>query len=128
MDYDAGRAPDPDDWREADAAARVAAVVAHHRALAAPHPRTQAERLHAAVHVVVEDQLASGEPPEARRALERLVRGGLSRHEAVHAVGLVASNATSAALEGRRFDPRTYARELDLLTVERWRSLSRDGA
>ena len=61
-------------------------------------------RLHAAVHAVVETQLASGAPPETRRALERLLAGGLPRHEAVHAIGLIVANATAAALDGRAFD------------------------
>jgi hypothetical protein len=126
MEYDADRAPDPEAWLAEEEQARLAAVAEHHRALGAPHPRSRKPRLHAAVHLVVENQLALGDPPEARRALERLVRGGLSRHEAVHAVGLLVANAMSAAVEGQRFDARAYARELDLLTAERWRALAAD--
>jgi hypothetical protein len=76
---------------------------------------------------VVETQLALGDPPEARRALERLVAGGLPRHEAVHAIGVVVADATSATMEGRPFDARAYARELDRLTVEGWRKLPEGG-
>jgi hypothetical protein len=120
--YDADRAPEPAAWTAASDADRLAAVEAHHRALAAPHPAVRQPRLHAAVHLVVENQLAAGEPPEVRRALDRLVRGGLSRHEAVHAVGSVVASSVQGALSGRRFDAAAFARALDALTVEGWRA------
>lgn len=126
MDYDADRAPDPDEWLHTDEVERIAAIEAHHRALR-DHARMPRPRLHAAIHAVVETQLASGAPPEARRALERLLAGGLPRHEAVHAIGLIVANATAAAMDGRPFDAGDYARELGLLTVERWRSMPKDG-
>lgn len=126
MDYDASRSPDPADWLAAAEDTRLAAVERHHLGLTT-HARMPRPRLHAALHLVVESQLAAGEPPEARRALERLLAGGLDRHEAVHAIGLVVSDVTSAAMDGRRFDARLYAAELDALTPERWRALSSGG-
>lgn len=125
MDYDADRAPDPQAWLAAGEDERLRAVEAHHAGLAS-HARMPKPRLHAALHLVVEAQLAGGEPPEARRALARLVAGGLPRHEAVHAIGLLVANAASAALEGRAFDAATYARELDALTVEGWRAAGKE--
>jgi ATP/maltotriose-dependent transcriptional regulator MalT len=122
VDYDADRAPDPAAWSAAPEPERLAAAEAHHRALVAPHPETRQPRVHAAIHVVVEDQLASGAPPEARRAMDRLVRGGLSRHEAVHAIASVVASAAQGALAGARFDAGAYARALDALTAEGWRA------
>ena len=122
MDYDAERAPDPAAWAAAPQPERLAAVEAHHRALAAPHPAARQPRLHAAIHLVVEDQLAAGTPPEVRRALDRLVRAGLSRHDAVHAIASVVASAAQGALSGARFDPAAYARALDALTAEAWRA------
>ncbi len=127
MDYDADRAPDPHAWREAPEPDRVAAVEAHHRALSRPHPAVRQPRVHAAIHVVVEDQLASGAPPEARRAMDRLVRAGLSRHEAIHAIASVVAATAQGALAGTRFDPGAYARALDALTAEAWRAASTEG-
>jgi ATP/maltotriose-dependent transcriptional regulator MalT len=123
VDYDADRAPEPAAWLAADEGERLAAVEAHHRTLTS-HAAQPKPRLHAAIHLVVEGQLATGDPPEARRALERLVAGGLPRHEAVHAIGLLVADAVGSALNGRRFDAAGYARELDLMTVERWRKLA----
>lgn len=126
MRYDADRSPDADEWLDADESERLEAVEAHHRTVK-EHPPMPRPRLHAAIHAVVETQLASGAPPEARRALERLIAGGLSRHEAIHAVGTVVAEATRAAMEGRPFDAQDFARELDGLTVERWRALGVEG-
>jgi len=116
IDYDADRAPDAKGWRSAGQADRVDAVEAHHAAARDPHPPTDRPRVHAALHVVVEDQLARGEPPEVRKALDRLVAGGLRRHEALHAIGRVASDALAATLAEGRFDARSYASALDALT------------
>ncbi|HTN54119.1 MAG TPA: DUF1841 family protein [Anaeromyxobacter sp.] len=126
MVYDAESAPPAEAWLAAAEQERLRAVEAHHARLAV-HARMPHPRLHAALHVVVEGQLAAGEPPEVRRALDRLVAGGLTRHEALHAIGLLVANATTAALEGRTFDARVYAQELDALTVEGWRRLPAGG-
>jgi hypothetical protein len=125
MDYDADVAPEPVAWLAVEEAERLAAVERHHRGLA-QHARTPKPRLHAAIHQVVENQLALDDPPAARRALARLMAGGLPRHEAIHALGLLVANAAAAAMDGRAYDPATHARELDALTVERWRALSKD--
>jgi hypothetical protein len=121
MTYDADRAPDPAAWDAADEGERVAAVQAHHATLGSRHPPTPQPRLHAALHVVVESQLAAGNPPEARRALARLTAGGLGRHDAVHAIASAAADATNAALAAGRFDRAAYARALDALTADGWR-------
>jgi uncharacterized protein DUF1841 len=118
VDYDAERAPLPEGWLATAEPLRVAAVEAHHRALAAPHPPITRARVHAAIHVVVENQLAADRPPEARRALDRLVRAGRSRHEAVHAIADVVAGAAQAALSGGGFDAAAYARALDALGAE----------
>lgn len=118
MDYDAERPPDAASWLAAEEPLRLAAVEAHHRAIAARHPPMPALRVHAALHVVVEEQLATGSPPETRRALARLVAAGRSRHEALHAIANVAADAARAALSKRGFDAAAYARALDGLAPE----------
>lgn len=124
MDYDASRDPIPETWLAAAEPDRLSAVERFHATLTS-HARVRSARLHAAVHATVENQLAAGEPPEVRRALARLLAGGLDRHEAVHAIGLIVSDVMAAAMDGRRFDARAYALELDGLTAERWRALAR---
>jgi ATP/maltotriose-dependent transcriptional regulator MalT len=113
--YDGDEAPDPRAWAEADEGQRLRAVEAHHRAAPGLHTPTPNARVHAALHVVVETQLASGDPPEARHALARLVASGRSRHEAVHAIAAAAADALQAAVGGGRYDAAGYARALEAL-------------
>ena len=81
--------------------------------------------MHALIHVVVENQVALGAEVPAQETLSRLMREGLSRHDAVHAIGSV--------LAGHMFDlikhgPKeenvnaSYYRQLEELTAEGWLS------
>ncbi len=84
--YDPLNAPDPDEWQSVDEQERIILVMEHHRKAGVELPN---ERLHATVHVIVENQIALGDEIPARATLERLIREGLDRHEAIHAVGNV---------------------------------------
>jgi hypothetical protein len=86
--YVAEQAPDPDAWMAIDESLRLTAIEAHHRALGVTVPP-----MHALVHLVVENQLAAREPPEAGATLDRLVAEELGRHEAIHAIGSVVATA-----------------------------------
>lgn len=73
-------------------------------------------RLHALVHVVVENQLAAGDPKEARAALARLRKAGLSRHEALHAIGeIVAVDLFAVMRDGKFIDRQASERALAAL-------------
>jgi hypothetical protein len=89
-----------------------------------PHPNLDrdAMRAHVMIHEMVERQLADGEPPEVSEALHRLLAGGLSRHEAVHAIGtIVAKEAVRMMKDNRPLNTEAYTRELAKLTVESYR-------
>jgi hypothetical protein len=120
--YNALHPPVPAEWLALPEDARLEQVLAHHRALRLPHPATANPRLHAAVHVVVENQIALREPAEVAATLERLVAEGLDRHEAVHAIGkVVADELVAIGRESRRFDPEAYRRALRDLSAKRFR-------
>ena len=53
------------------------------------------------MHVIVENQLAINDPPEVRPTLKRLVEGGLTRHEAIHAIGSVVAEALFKVMKER---------------------------
>jgi hypothetical protein len=119
--YDADFAPDPAYWLDMDESLKTRAVEEHHRGLA-DHPDTPNKRLHALVHVIVENQLASGDPTEVRATLERLVGAGLSRHEAIHAIGSVMAEAIfEVQKKGTPFDRAATARSLEHLRADVWR-------
>ncbi|HZM44172.1 MAG TPA: hypothetical protein VFC14_05020 [Burkholderiales bacterium] len=80
-------APSPEVWLGLDEGERILLVEWYHRDARIPLPRST-RRLHAAIHAVVENQLALNDEPVVR-ALARLTKEGLSRHDAVHAIGSV---------------------------------------
>lgn len=83
--YDPLKAPPRDAWLAMDEQERIALVVAYHAKQRIRLPNPQA---HALFHVIVENQLAE-ELHDAVEALERLIREGLDRHDAVHAIANV---------------------------------------
>ncbi len=118
-DYDPARPPDPDAWLALDESERVALVERYHRRARVRLPN---RRLHAVVHVVVENQLA-GRLPAAERALARLTAEGLDRHDAIHAL---ASVVMRCLWSERQQVPRPsdlgeeYVRQLEQLTAQAW--------
>lgn len=120
--YDADRTPEPSRWLELDEQARIDLVAAYHRR---HHPETPQVTLHATFHVIVENQLAENEPA-AVQTLTRLQAEGLTRHDAIHALGSVLAAHVFGVLtenepaEGDR--NVAYAADLRALTAEKWRS------
>jgi hypothetical protein len=120
LHYDATQPPDAERWLELDDQLKAHAVEAYHRALAV-HPEMPDPHMHAMMHIIVENQLALGDPPEARATLERLLGTGLSRHAAVHAVGSVVAEALSKVLrDNAAFDRQANTRALERLRPEGW--------
>lgn len=118
--YDADHAP-PANWLDDDETARAAAVEVYHRSLS-NHPATPNARLHALMHVIVENQLAADQPVEVRPTLERLVEDGLTRHEAIHAIGsVVAEQLFKVMNEGVDLDRDLVTRSLARLRAAAWR-------
>jgi hypothetical protein len=79
---------------------------------------------HASMHVIVENQLAENDEPVVR-ALDRLIKEGLSRHDAVHAIGsLVAAQVYDLLKE--HHPPETaharYYAAIERLTAATWRA------
>lgn len=83
--YEPSKAPDPVEWLALDEQERVVLVEDFHRRARVDLPNV---KLHATMHVVAENQLASNDEPVVR-ALTRLIKEGLTRHDAIHAIGSV---------------------------------------
>ncbi|MDP6843544.1 MAG: DUF1841 family protein, partial [Rhodospirillales bacterium] len=58
------------------------------------------EQIHAVIHLVVEDQSLLGDELSVQATLERLMREGLDRHEAIHAVGSVLMDYLQSLMRG----------------------------
>ncbi|WP_275097085.1 hypothetical protein [Sedimenticola hydrogenitrophicus] len=79
-------------------------------------------RLHSAIHVVVENQLAMGVEP-VPETIARLIRQGLDRHEAIHAIGAIIAGDIFDILKGnvQEYSLVKYRRKLEKITAKRWR-------
>lgn len=122
--YDAGKAPKPRLWLDLDEDERMTLVEAyHHRA----HLEIPRARAHAMIHVIVENQIALKEEPVIG-AMVRLRSEGLSRHDALHAIGNVLlmhldalmSNPDGADSAAALEATATYYMQLDNLTAKAW--------
>lgn len=119
-DYDAEIRLNDSDWSELDELDKILAVDVYHREKK-PHPLAHVAHHHAIIHVAIEDQNLSGDPPETRVALERLIGEGLSRHEAIHAIGSILYETVSSLIDDdREPDMNAYARDLATLTRSTW--------
>lgn len=83
--YDPRTDPDAAGWLDTEESDRIQAVLVYHKRA---RIRVPSERLHATIHVIVENQLALGVPVVVD-TLARLQGEGLNRHDAVHAIGSV---------------------------------------
>jgi hypothetical protein len=110
-----------DDWLALDESERMHLVRRYHRRLRIRLPN---ETIHAAVHVIVENQVALGDAFPAKAALFRLMKEGLDRHEAIHAIGSVLSEKLFVLMSEQEAgsDPNAeYIEKLKSLTAESWR-------
>lgn len=120
--YNPENPPEPESWLELDEQERVAFVEAWHRAA---HIKLPSVTAHAALHTVVENQLAMNLEPVVR-TMERLGKDGLARHDAVHAIGSVVTGHLFEILKTGQNDDAggwqaRYFAALERLTATNWR-------
>lgn len=119
--YDPAVAPDAEEWLLLDEQERIILVEDYHRAAKISMPNRKA---HAVFHTIIENQIALGLEP-VLRAMVRLEKQGLSRHDCLHAIGWVLSQhiyelSTSAQPQ----DPKTleaiYNAAVERLNAQDW--------
>jgi hypothetical protein len=123
MRYDPEKTPNPKQWLSLDEHERL-------RLVSDAHLKVQfnsgAETVHSTLHVVIENQLASGAPAVVAQALQRLMKEGLTRHDALHAIASVLAEHVYAAVQpdtAGSAGPLSVAYETAVanLTAEAWR-------
>src|ERR1700676_270077 len=82
VQYDPLEAPEPEQWLALDEGERIHLAQSYHRRARVRLPN---EKVHAVLHVVVENQIALGDEMPVQRTVQRLIAEGLDRHEAIHA-------------------------------------------
>jgi hypothetical protein len=117
--YDADQAPNPDAWMALDEDRRLLLIRQHHRGRVERtlHSAGHNRELHAALHQVVESQIASREPAVTAETVARLEAEGLRRHAAIHAVADVLVRTLAS---GQPHDPEIWAAQLRGLTAGDW--------
>jgi hypothetical protein len=121
MGYDPDVGPDPAHWLALEEAERLRQAKDYHERYDALLANLD---IHAAVHVVIETQIAMGDETPARGALERLMSEGLSRHEAIHALGSVLTEMIVGAAnekEAEDLQEDAYNDAIARITAEDWR-------
>lgn len=119
--YHPSKAPSPEEWLDLDESIRIQSVLDSHIA-AQTEFEEGAEKLHAVIHVIVENQNALDVDP-VPSIIAKLMRQGLSRHESIHAVGAVLSEGIYNLMNGDSsdFNIKKYRRRLEKLTAKRWK-------
>ena len=119
--YNPDRSPRATDWLGLDEAERTRLVQTYHERTGDLAGNAE---MHALLHTIVETELAEGDESPTR-ALARLRREGLDRHECIHALASVLVPLIGQAMGGQS-RPEDLARErdqaLDELTAQRWLS------
>ncbi|MFL6625954.1 MAG: hypothetical protein ACJ8G1_05840 [Vitreoscilla sp.] len=122
--YDPSIPPEPEAWLELDELERIRLVEAFHRKLRGRPPNLKA---HAVFHAIVENQLAEG-VESVVRAMSRLNGEGLSRHDALHAIGSALAAHLNDLAAARPDEPpgvahARYEALVDRLSAAEWRRL-----
>jgi len=116
--YDPLQAPDPQEWNALDESERIELALRYHKQARVRLPNA---RLHATIHAIVENQVALGDQTPVAATVERLMKEGLDRHDAIHAIGSAFANFLSAVGRSQPADPTAlYYEEVGKLTAQGW--------
>ena len=121
--YNPERAPEPESWLELDERERTHLIETRHRVARIKLPNV---KVHAVLHAIVENQLALDLDPVVR-AMDRLMKEGLTRHDAIHAIGSVVAGHLFDILQANQNDDAGasqahYYAAVERLTAASWRS------
>jgi hypothetical protein len=122
QNYDPEIAPNPAEWLALDEQLRIGLAEVYHRNAREKLPNVKA---HAAFHAIVENQIAEGLEPVVR-AMARLMKQGLSRHDALHAVGSCVADHFFEAMNTKDENfvetaQTRYNAAVERLTAEEWK-------
>ncbi|MEJ8849770.1 hypothetical protein [Variovorax rhizosphaerae] len=125
--YNPDKSPVASEWLALSESERIRLVQRYHTSARINMPNAKA---HAAFHAIVENQIAMGFGPSCH-AVERLQVEGLSRHEAIHAIGSIVARHAYELLNAKHADSDAAQRHLheaiDALTARTWRASGNGG-
>jgi hypothetical protein len=116
--YDPERAPDPARWLAGREDQLIDIIERYHRRAGIEESRPE---VHASIHLIVEKQIAMGDELPVGEAVRRLMGEGLTRHDAIHAVGSVLMGYLNQTLRDEKEpDNEAYFADVRALTREKW--------
>ena len=118
--YDPLTAPDPEMWLGLDEDERKILIESYHGDARIEVPNLT---MHAALHAVVETQIAMGDALPIRRKMVSLLASGLDRHDAIHAIASVLATHIYDLATGSAPGPEpndAYFKAVKRLTARRW--------
>ena len=99
--------------REHGEFARVWAAAADRPSLEEPGAGDINPFLHVQVHMMIETQIRTGQPPGVAKVIGELENSGMTRHEAIHSVGKILTLELHRAMAGKgAFDSAAYLQNL----------------
>ena len=121
MTYNPNIQIDKQQWLEMDEAQRIAIVETFH-AQNDEDLEEEAKTLHASFHVIVENQIAQN-VTIVEQTIAKLIRQGIDRHEAIHAISAIMSEdiLNAARGEGEEFTIKKFRKKFEKITAKRWR-------
>ena len=121
-EYDPHEALDAQEWNVLDEDERMFLVEQYHKRKRIRLPN---HRLHAIIHVTVENQVSMGDELNVAETLDRLMSEGLDRHEAIHAIASILTEHLHGVMGGktRDFTHSRYFERLQDLTAAEWKEM-----
>ena len=118
--YNPRKPPDSEMWLSIDEQERIYLVESFHRSERIRLPNI---KLHAAMHAIVENQIAEQHDPVVR-AMDRLAAEGLSRHECIHAIAWVLAQELFGAMQSTSEISKVNAQARYDSAIERFSAVS----
>ncbi len=115
--------PNPDEWLDYSEDERIDSVKYFHENFDDfDFESEQALTAHCGIHVIVENQVALN-VEYVPQTLSKLMRQGLDRHDAIHAIGAILNEEIFKVLRGEvsELSSKRYRKKLDKITAKRWR-------
>ena len=117
--YNPDQPPNPAQWLALDEQTRIRLIDENHRAA---HIKLPNVTIHVVIHSIVENQIAEN-IESVVSAMDRLMAEGLSRHEAVHAIGSVLAEHIYDLLNNKADETNSsaiYNAAIERLTAKSW--------
>jgi hypothetical protein len=119
--YDPSHLPNAEEWLSLGEQDRIDLVLDYHEEAGIELLDSGQKTVHATMHVIVENNIALNVEP-VPQTVAKLIRQGLGRHEAIHAIAaILVEDIVDILIKDQDSDVKRNRRRLEKLTAKRWR-------